>query len=272
MKTANVKLNVIIVTDSQALAQEMLSLFISDVQRAIEASGRFCAAISRHTPKVFFEMLGNEPLSKTLPWDKIHLFWVDECCGCPDLGNNNYDLAAYSFIPKAGIPAENVHRICSENRNCGYVASIYEQTIHNVVTAKKNGVPRFDLIMLRMGADGHVASLFPDTYAFFDTQDLVWVTYFMDNRYTRITLTNLVLCAASHIAVVVCGRERTAILREVLTSKPDKVRYPIHAIWPILDKVTWFIDRSAAEFLRPHYLLNKLVWRNSQSIRPYRRL
>jgi len=200
------------------------------------------------------------------------LFWVDECCGSPDLASNNYNLEAHSFIAKVGIPVENVHRIYSENPSCRCVASIYEQTIYNVVGFRKNGIPRFDLIMLRMGADGHVASLFPDTYAFFDTNDLVCVIYSMDSRYTRITLTNPVLCAASHIAVLVHGEKKAATLREVLTSEPDEVRYPIHAIWPILDRVTWLVDRNAAKFLLPQHRLDKVVRRNSRSTEPYERL
>jgi len=123
-----------------------------------------------------------------------------------------------------------------------------------------------------MSADGHVASLFPDTYAFFDTEDLVCVIYFMDGRHTQITLTNSILCAASHIAVLVYGEKKAAILREVLTSEPDEVRYPIHAIWPILHKVTWLVDHSAAKFLLPSCRSNKMARRSSRSIEPYERL
>ncbi len=274
MRATGIKMEAVIVSDSQNLAQEALELFVGDAQKAISdrAKGRFCVAISRHIPELFFELLGDEPDSKALPWDMIHLFWVDECCGSPDLCDTNYNLAARKFITKVGIPTENVHRICSENRNCGYVASIYEQTIYNVVGLKKNRTPRFDLIMLRMSADGHVASLFPDTYAFFETEDLVRVIYCMDGRYTRITLTNPVLRAASHIAVLVSGQEKAMILRDVFTNEPDQTRYPIHAIWPILDRVTWLIDRNATKFLRPSRLSTKVMTRRSKIMKSYKRL
>lgn len=243
-------MNVVIANNYQQLAQKMLELFIDNAQKAVEIRKCFCAAISRHTPRRFFELLGQNPQSKILPWDKIHLFWVDECCGSRDFRNNSCDnLSALTFIQKVGIPAKNVHGICSEHHNCEHVASVYEQTICHVVKLKKNGVPRFDLIMLRMYADAHIASLFPDTYAFFDTEDLVRVIYFMDGRHTRITVTNRVLRAASHTAVLVTGEEKAAILREVLTNEPDEVRYPIHAIWPIFDRVTWLVDRNAAKLL-----------------------
>jgi len=250
MKATNVKLNVTVVSDCEMLAKKALSLFINDGLKAIKAKQQFCVAVSRHTPWPFFELLGAGSQSEMLPWDSVHLFWADECCGAPDSGNNSYNRATHILVSKVGVPAENVHRIYPENRNCGCTASMYEETIYKVVGSGGNGMPRFDLIMLAMGKDGHIASLFPDTYAFFDTENLVRVIYFMDGRHTRITLTNPVLCAAFHIAVLVFGEERAAILKEVLTDKPDKMRYPIHAIWPVLDKVTWLVDRSAARFLR----------------------
>lgn len=251
MRATSVKMNVVVAADPQKLAQEALKLFVRDARKAIETRHRFCAAISRHTPTTFFELLGNPRQRMALPWDKTHLFWVDQCCGqpcgSPDMGGNNYNLAASAFVPKVSIPAENVHTICSENCNCGFVASIYEQTIYNVVRPRKNGIPQFDLIVLRMYEDGHIASLFPDTYTFFDTKDLVRVIYFMDGRHTRITLTNPVLCAAFHIVVLVCGEVKSAILRQVMTGKPDEVRYPIHAVWPVLDRITWLVELNGKD-------------------------
>lgn len=272
MKAVNTELNVVISSNSQEFGQETLELFVSDARRAIQARGRFCAAISRYTPGAFFELLGEQGQSKELPWDKIHLFWVDQCCGCSGSGNNNHKPAVGALISKVGIPVKNVHSICSENCNCGYVASIYEQTIYNVFGLERNRIPRFDLIMLGMGSDGHIASLFPDTYAFFDTEDIVRVIYFMDGRHTRITLTNSVLRSAYHIAVLVSGEEKAAILREVFTREPDEIQYPIHAIWPILDKVTWLVDRDATKFLRPCYSLNKSAPRSLRFTESYQRL
>jgi 6-phosphogluconolactonase len=101
--------------------------------------------------------------------------------------------------------------------------------------------------MLGMGVEGHTGSLFPNSYACFDTEDLACVVYVLDEDLNRITLTHPVLCAASHLAVLVSGQEKAAILKEVLTSEPDEVRYPIHALWPVIDKVTWLIDKQAAK-------------------------
>ena len=87
------------------------------------------------------------------------------------------------------------------------------------------------------------------SYAPFDTHNIACVVYVLDEKLNRITLTHPVLCAASHLVVLVSGPEKADILKEVLTNEPDEVRYPIHTLWPALDKVTWLVDRDAAKYL-----------------------
>ncbi|HUT28458.1 MAG TPA: 6-phosphogluconolactonase [Sedimentisphaerales bacterium] len=271
MRATSRKLNIVVEADGRGLAERAAELFFSDARRAMAGSGRFCVAVSRDTPGSFFELLGGQSRFDNLRWQGIHLFWVDECCGPAKSRSGTGDLSAYGSVGKTHIPAENVHRICLEKRNCACAASIYEQTILNLVSPGENGMPCFDLIMLKMDSDGHIASLFPDTYGFFDTEDSVCVMYFMDGRYTRITLTNPVLCAASHIVILVCGKESGAILREILTSEPDEVRYPLHAVWPILDKVTWLVDRNAGGFLKREQRERRWIAWGLESLRRHRR-
>ena len=261
MKATNAKPNVSLVAGYEEVARETLELFISDARKAIDVSGRFCTAISRYTPGMFFELLGSDLRSKYLPWDRIHLFCVDECCVSSDPGNNNYIPATKSLAQKVNMPLENVHHICSECGKCEHRATIYEHTLCDVIGHKENKVPKFDLILLRMEPDGHIASLFPDTYTFFESQKLAQVTYFMDARHTRITLTHPVLYAASHITVLVSGGEKAQILSEIFTREPNIAQYPIHALWPVLDKITWLVDRDAAKYLLPPHRI-EMDWRN----------
>lgn len=249
MKTTSTKLNLSIIDSSQDLAQELLELFFSVAQEAIDIRGRFCVALSRS----LFELLSFDSRSKSLPWNTIHFFWVDQCCRPCDCGKNNFSSITLAFISKINMQAKNIHHICSGCLSCEVAASTYEQTISNIVRHKINGIPKFDLILLRMESDGHIASLFPDTYAFFENKRLVWATHFMDARYTRITMTHPILYAASNIAVLVSGREKAEILKEIFTREPNIAQYPVHALWPILDKVTWMINRDAAKFLSPSY-------------------
>ncbi|MHC4571143.1 MAG: 6-phosphogluconolactonase [Planctomycetota bacterium] len=247
---ANYKPNVEVVSDPESLAHRGLELFVADAEKAIKAKNTFYVAISGgHTPKRFFELLSELPEAKALPWDKIHLFWVDERYVSADSKWSNYKLAADTFLPKVAIPEENIHRIPTEYSNFKAAAQHYEETIREIFGLEEKQIPEFDLIVLGMGADGHTGSLFPDSYATLDTEDLACVVYVMDEKLNRITLTHPVLCAASHLAVLVSGEEKAGILKEVLTHEPDEVRYPIHTLWPILNKVTWLVDSKAAKLL-----------------------
>ena len=248
--TAKRKPNVEIASDPETLAQRSVELFVAEAQKAIKAKDAFCVAISGgNTPRRFFELLGELPQANSLPWDKIQLFWVDERYVQPDSQWSNYKLAADTFLAKVTIPEGNIHRIPTEYDDFKAAASCYEQTIREVFGLDENQGPEFDLIVLGMGAEGHTGSLFPNSYAAFDTENLACVVYVMDEDLNRITLTHPVLCAASHLVVLVSGQEKAGILKEVLTSEPDEVRYPIHALWPILNKVTWLVDREAAKAL-----------------------
>jgi 6-phosphogluconolactonase len=245
---AEYKPNLEIVTDEESLAQKSVEIFISAANKAIRAKEAFYVAISGgHTPRRFFQLLGEMPKAKALRWDKVQLFWVDERYVPPDSETSNYKLAADTFLGKVAIPKDNIHRIPTEYDDVKVAAEIYEETIRNVFSLSENRIPVFDLVVLGMGVEGHTGSLFPNSYAPFDTDNLASVVYSLDEKRNRITLTNPVLCAASHLAVLVSGEEKASILKEVLTSEPDEVRYPIHTLWPVLDKVTWLVDSAAAK-------------------------
>jgi 6-phosphogluconolactonase len=248
--TAKYKPNLEIVSDPETLASRSVELFVADASKAIKAKDVFYVAISGgHTPKRFFELLGEVPKAKSLPWDKIQLFWVDERYVPPDSQWSNYKLAADTFLPKVAIPQRNVHRIPTEQSDFLVSVRCYEETIREVFGLSEKRIPEFDLIMLGMGVEGHTGSLFPNSYACFDTEDLACVVYVLDEKQNRITLTHPVLCAASHLAVLVSGEEKAGILKEVLTHEPDEVLYPIHTLWPILNKITWLVDSNAAKLL-----------------------
>jgi len=253
---AKYKPNVEIASDAESLAHRSIEIFVADAQKAIKAKGVFYVAISGgHTPFRFFQLLGEMPQAKSLPWDKIQVFWVDERYVSPDSQWSNYKLAADAFLNKVAIPQENIHRIPTEYGDIKVAARCYEDTIRRVFSLKQDQVPEFDLVVLGMGVEGHTGSLFPNSYAPFDKENLACVVYvgprfagtLLNEKLNRITLTHPVLCAAAHLAVLVSGEEKAGILKEVLTSEPDEVRYPIHILWPVLDKVTWLLDSDAAK-------------------------
>lgn len=244
---AKYKPRVEIASDPEDLARRAVRLFVSAAREAIHARGTFRTAISGgHTPKRFFQLLATVPEAKSLPWDKVQLFWVDERYVPPDSEDSNYRLAAETFLGKVAIPAQNVHRIPTEYDDVNDAAHAYEQTIREVFGLREGECPQFDLIVLGMGSDGHTGSLFPNSYATFDVDDLACVVYVLDETLNRVTLTHPVLSAAKRLAVLVSGPEKAHTLKEVLTSEPDEVKYPIHVLWPALDKIIWLADRDAA--------------------------
>ncbi len=240
-----------ITPDSGNLAFRGVELFVRNAREAIEKRGKFCVAVSGgRTPVSFFRLLGERAESKSLPWDKIHLFWVDERMVEPNLKYSNYKIASDTFLSKVDIPEKNIHRIPTGYSDLRAAAGSYEETIRQVFCLEQEQIPCFDLIVLGMGVEGCPGSLFPDSFAAFDEDSLACVVYDLAERLSRITLSRTVLRAASRLIVLVSGKEKADILRQVLTSEPDEVRYPIHFLWPVLDKVTWLVDSEAASYIK----------------------
>ena len=242
------KYNIEVASDAEDLACRMVQSFVRTAWEAIDSRGVFCTAISGgHTPERFYRLLATTPEAKSLSWDRIHVFWVDERYVPPDSEASNYKLAADAFLDKVSIPPESVHRIVTEYEDINEAVRAYERTIREVFGLQPGEIPQFDLIVLGMGADGHTGSLLPNSYATFDTDDLACGVYVMDDAMmNRVTLTHPVLMAARCLVVLVSGQEKAQTLKEVLTSEPDEVKYPIHVLWPVLDKITWLVDRDAA--------------------------
>ncbi len=248
--TAKYRPNLQITEDSESLASKTVDIFVDQADKAISKRGFFYVAISGgNTPKRFFELLSESPPSRQLAWDKIHIFWVDERYVPQDSPASNYKLARDTFLTKINIPGSNVHPIPTEHDDFSLSAKLYEQELRNAFQLGANQFPEFDLIVLGMGPDGHTGSLMPNSYAMFDTNDLACVVYVLDEKLNRITLTHPVLCASKHLVVLISGGEKADILKEVFTSEPDDVNYPIHTLWPVLDKVTWLLDKDAARYL-----------------------
>ncbi len=246
----NNKLRVFKVDSYERLADRSLEIFMQSAAGAISEKGRFNIAISGgKTPRRFYELLAEEDKVKNMDWDKIHLFWVDERCVEPDSPESNYYLAAETFLSSVPIKQENVHRIAGEQGNYVGVVAEYAKTLSDVFELQPGQLPVFDLIMLGMGPDGHIASLLPNSYALLDTDDIVSVVYQMEGGLDRITLTHPVLCAAKEIVIMISGGEKAEIVRDVLTGKQDEIKYPVHTLWPILHKVSWIIDEAAAKYL-----------------------
>ncbi|MEN6385438.1 MAG: 6-phosphogluconolactonase, partial [Phycisphaerales bacterium] len=178
--------------------------------------------------------------------NKIQIFWVDERFVPPDSNESNFKLAADTFLKNVPVPPQNIHRMKGEADDYSKAVQDYDETIRNVFKIERGKLPLFDLMILGMGADGHIGSLLPNSYALFDSDDLVAEVYQMNGGLNRMTLTHPVICNSKQLLILVSGKEKSEIVREVFTEEPDEVQYPVHTLWSILEKVVWLIDEDAA--------------------------
>ncbi len=236
-------------TTPQDLFQGAAEDVIHCATASIAKRGRFTIVLSGgSTPKSMYQLIAANS-SSSLPWNKIFFFWGDERHVPPTDPESNYRMAQESLLSKVPVPPDNVFRIPAENPDASAAAESYEETISKFFSLKPGEFPKFDLILLGMGPDGHTASLFPESPALQEKTRLVvsnWVEKF---NTSRITLTLPVLNAARRIAFLVSGADKAAVLHEVLEGKGPGEKYPSKLVQPTDGKVIWFVDRAAASEL-----------------------
>jgi 6-phosphogluconolactonase len=229
----------------QAAADEV----IRAATGAVAERGRFTIALSGgSTPKSMYTLIAANA-SATLPWDQMFFFWGDERHVPPDNPDSNYLMAKEALLSKVAIPPANVFRVPTENPDAAAAAADYEQTLRKFFALAPGEFPRFDLILLGLGPDGHTASLFPETAALQEKTRLVVANWVEKLKTSRITLTLPVLNASRCVEFLVSGTEKAAVLHEVLEGDAPAEKYPSKLVRPSEGKLIWFIDRAAASLL-----------------------
>jgi 6-phosphogluconolactonase len=238
--------------DSTELARVAAKHLIEQSNAAVAERNSFTLALSGgSTPKHLYELLADpsQPFFHQLPWNKTQFFWTDERYVSPDHPDSNYRMVNEAMLLHVPVPKENVHRFESEFPIAIDVAKQYEKTLKNVFHLTPGAVPRFDVILLGLGSDGHTASLFPGSDVIHERQHLVaspWVERL--NSY-RVTLTLPVLNAAVFVLFLVSGNEKAEILSTVLRSEYDPERLPAQAVEPDNGFLLWLVDQPAARLL-----------------------
>jgi 6-phosphogluconolactonase len=218
---------------------------------AVAQRGRFTIALSGgSTPKNLYRLIAANA-STSLPWDRMFFFWGDERHVPPDDPDSNYRMANENLLSKVPIPPANIFPIPAENPDAAAAAEAYEQTLRKFFALAPGEFPRFDLILLGMGPDGHAASLFPETAALQEKSRLVVANWVEKLKTDRITFTLPVLNAARCVAFLVSGTDKAAMLHEVLEGKAPAEKYPSKLVQPSEGKLIWFVDRGAASELSP---------------------
>jgi 6-phosphogluconolactonase len=218
---------------------------------AVADRGRARIALSGgSTPKAVFELLANpnQPWRSRMPWESLDLYWVDERSVPPDHPESNYRMTREALLDQAPLDPRQIHRIEGE-LNPEIAADRYASELRGSFRLEGAEQPRFDLIALGMGSDGHTASLFPYTTALHEMRRLVAANQVQQLDTWRITLTWPVINHASSVFFVVAGADKAAILKEVLTGPRDPERLPSQLIWPVSGILTFILDKAAAAFL-----------------------
>lgn len=228
----------------QAAAEEFIRLG----NEAVAARGRFSVALSGgSTPKSLYSLLAAN--YSDFDWHHTHLFFGDERHVPPDHADSNYRMVNEALLAKIKMPAANVYRVKGENPSAAEAAADYEKQLQKFFGLKSGQFPRFDLIFLGMGPDGHTASLFPDSEGLKERKRLVisnWVEKF---KTDRVTFTFPVLNNAAEVMFMTSGPDKAEMLHKILEGQFTPP-YPSQQIEPTDGKLVWMVDQPAASKLK----------------------
>jgi len=242
-----------ILADANGIAQTAAAEFLEAAREAVREKDSFCVALAGgSTPKALYGLLTNNPLLQAkMPWSKIQFFFGDERHVPPDDAESNFRMASEAMLTKAPVDPKQVHRIKGEKRNAAQAAEEYEEELRASFRLEAGQFPRFDLVLLGMGPEGHTASLFPGTKALKEERRLV-VSNWVGKLYAdRITLTPPVLNNAARVIFMVHGEEKAPALKAVLEGPYEPEQLPAQLIQPKQGKVLWLVDPAAAGMLAP---------------------
>jgi 6-phosphogluconolactonase len=218
---------------------------------AASTRGAFTIALAGgSTPKMLYALLAEHPTLRTsLPWDKMEVFFGDERHVGPGHPDSNFQMATDAMLSKVPLNSEQIHRIKGEYPDTAQAAAEYELEIRRIFKLQPGAFPRFDVLLLGMGNEGHTLSLFPGTRALHETQRVVtrnWV----GKLYTeRITLTAPAANAAANVLFMVTGSDKAPALKAVLEGPQEPEQLPAQMILPENGKLSWLVDTAAGSML-----------------------
>ncbi|MEJ2695825.1 MAG: 6-phosphogluconolactonase [Candidatus Sulfobium sp.] len=218
MNTGNNQTSVHVFPGGDEMADFMVQKWCETASLTIKRNGFFCAALSGgHTPVEFYNRLaGLEDISL---WNNTHIFLADERCVPPDHDDSNYRLLRNTFLDRVPVPSQNIHAVPVEPSSAEVSAVRYELVLTDFFGLSRGMPPRFDLILLGIGEDGHTASLFPGSEAVKETEHLTASVPLDKRRHDRVTLTLPVINSARNVAVLLSGDNKCEIAERVIEAR-----------------------------------------------------
>lgn len=236
-------------SDAAELARLAARRFVDWAWQSIAKHGNFNVALSGgSTPREMYRLLATPEFRAQVDWPRVRLFWGDERAVPPDSPESNYGMVRRELLLRVSIPPSNVHRMEAEDPNIGRAAHNYEAILRKFLPVDDRGFPRFHLILLGLGPDGHTASLFPGSKIVRETSRWVSTPLVPKMGARRMTLTLPVLEAAHRIVFLVSGAEKASILREVLCEHHEPP-LPAQMVKPREGERIFLVDEAAASKL-----------------------
>ena len=240
-----------VVEDLDELARAAAEEVARAASESIAEHGRFTIALSGgSTPKSLHRLLAdeNEPYRARIDWARVHVFWGDERHVPPTDPESNFGMAHDTLLSKVPVSLDHIHRVRAENPDAARAADEYAWTLRSAFDLDEGDIPRFDLLLMGIGPEGHTASLFPGSEALREQRRLVVAPWVEKLHTFRITMTPPVLNAAARMLVLVSGEEKAEALHAVLEGERDPERWPAQILDPV-GRLLWLVDRAAAQRL-----------------------
>jgi len=202
------------------------------------------------TPKAVFHYLALN-FRKKINWDKLLIFWSDERCVASDDQESNFKMTKDSLLDQLPVPAKNIFRIMGEN-DPSAEATRYAEAVRQFVPDYYD-IPRFDLMMLGLGEDGHTASIFPGNLHFFNSEKLFDLAIHPLTKQKRITATGTLINNSKTVVFLVIGEAKSELVSLVLENKPGSENLPASLVQPVNGELFWLLDEKAAGKLTSNY-------------------
>ncbi|HTW87520.1 MAG TPA: 6-phosphogluconolactonase [Candidatus Binataceae bacterium] len=199
------------------------------------------------TPAATYELLATR-FRLSVDWKEVQFFWGDERCVPPDDPASNFGMANRTMLEKLALRPEQIHRMRGEEPP-EQGALDYEDELRRCFALAEGDRPRFDLVLLGLGANAHIASLFPGQPALHEIERLAMAVTVTAEQSHRLTLTAPVINHATRVMFMVTGAEKAAAVKEVLEGPRDSDRYPAQLVAPENGEILWLMDRAAASLL-----------------------
>ncbi|MBI5777605.1 MAG: 6-phosphogluconolactonase [Nitrospirae bacterium] len=236
-----------ILENGEELAREAADFVVWAGEQAIQSAGNFRLALSGgSTPKALYALLAGTGLVKRLDWRRVAVFFGDERCVPPEHADSNFRMANETLIKPLDIPQDRIFRMHGEDEP-DQAARRYEESLRKEFGAPAPAWPRFDLILLGLGDDGHTASLFPGTPALSEQKRLVVPNPAPQGAKQRLTFTVPLINQAQTVVFLVSGKSKAPALKAVLEDRTaDNAKFPAKLIQPEKGRLIWFLDHAAA--------------------------